>query len=246
MTAEKTGINVFSEHGLHDALKRLAAGPGGRIEVEVEGRIADAVREDGELVEVQTAGLAALQEKVRAWAAGGYRIRVQYPLAVRTTIRKLDGTTGELVSTRRSPKKPSLWDLFEELTKAPAMIATPGLVFEVVSVEVTDWRRILPEPVRRGRFMRHAARVDRTLDAVISAREFSCAEDWLALLPPSLDGTWTSATLGGSLGMPACKARRILYSLARAGLLESGGALDASDRKGRGKRYAIRRCGDGE
>lgn len=243
MRAEKSGINLYAEHSLHDALKRLAAGSEGRIEVEVEGRIADAVRPDGELVEVQTAGLGSLQAKVRAWVAAGYRVRVQYPLAVRTTIRRIDATSGELMSTRRSPKKRRLWDLFDELAKAPAMISTPGLTFEVLSVEVTDWRRVLPEPVRRGRFMRSFVRADRSLDAVLSSREFTSPADWLALLPAATGegGAWTSASLGAALEIPADEARKVLYSLARAGLLEAG---PRGGPGGAAKRYAIRRSDD--
>lgn len=216
---ETEGINLFAEYSLHDALKRRAAGAGGRIEVAVDGKIADAVREDGEIVEIQTRGLNSIQDKIAGWAAAGHRVRVQFPLAARTTIVKIDGRTGELLSRRKSPKRRGIWDLFDELPRAPAIISTPGLVFEALFIEMAEYRRRLEEPVRRGRFLRSVATVDRCLVAVLESREFRGREDWLALLPESADVPWTSASLGEALGISAARARKVLYSFARAGLL---------------------------
>ncbi|MFZ2635581.1 MAG: hypothetical protein WAX33_04495 [Rectinemataceae bacterium] len=258
--SEEKGINIFSEHSLHDALKRRAAGAGGRIEVAVGGRIADAVRADGEIVEVQTSGLAAVQEKAKTWAAEGRRIRVQYPIVTSCTIIRIDSRTGEVLSRRKSPKRREFWHAFDELIHAPALIATPGLVFETLMVEVTERREVLPVPVRRGRYPRYYVTIDRSLDGILSSREFTCAEDWLALLPGSASvagsgdfdakgagigtgagisasagigagagigasaGTlWSSESLGSALGIQTAAARKVLYSLARAGLLENAG-----------------------
>jgi hypothetical protein len=228
---ETDGINLFAEYSLHDALKRRAAGIGGRIEVAVDGKIADAVREDGEIVEIQTRGLSSIQGKVSGWVASGYRVRVQFPLAVRMTIVKIDGKTGKLLSRRKSPKRREIWDLLDELPRAPAIISTEGLVFEVLFIEMTEYRRQLEEPVRRGRFLRSVATVDRCLEAVLESREFRRREDWLALLPESADGSWTSITLGEALGVSAPRARKLLYSLSRAGLLVP------APTEGRRKRY---------
>lgn len=232
--AETSGINLYSEHSLHDALKRIAAGPGGRIEVTVLGRVADAVRADGELVEVQTGGLAAVQEKATSWAAENRRVRVQYPVAARTLIVTIDPRSGEILSRRRSPRRRTLWDAFDALTRAPALIATPGVTLEILMVEVTEFRRLLDPPVRRGRFFRKAERVDRALDAVLESHAFSCAEDWISLLPGGAEGSWTHESLGEAAGVSSAAARTLLYSLARAGILECIG------KEGRRKRYAVR------
>ena len=93
-------------------------------------------------------------------------MRVQYPLVVRTTLMKVDGETGEVLSRRRSPKRGNVWHLFDGLVRATAILALPGLVFEILSVEVTEYRRAEKVPVRRGRFARSVTTVDRSLDVV--------------------------------------------------------------------------------
>lgn len=218
LAGEEAGINTWAEYGLHDALKRLAAGPDGRIEVPLDGRIADAVRADGELVEVQTAHLDAIPGKVAGWLAGGRRVRVQVPLAVATTIVRLDAT-GTPLSRRRSPKKRTFWDLFPELVRASALLRTPGLVVEVLFVEVTEHRRVEPVPVRRGRFLRSFTTVDRTLEAIRSHVAFASPADWRAVLPPPPPEGWSSASLAVALGIPPARARQVLYTFARAGLV---------------------------
>jgi len=82
LVAETNRINLYSEYSLHDQLKRLAAGSGGRIEVVIEGKIADALRPDGEIVEIQTGTLSSLVDKARFWSLRGYKQRIQVPLAV--------------------------------------------------------------------------------------------------------------------------------------------------------------------
>ena len=236
--AETSGINLYSEYSLHDALKRRAAGPEGRIEVAVSGRVADAVRADGELVEVQTGSLYALREKVAAWAAEGHRVRVQYPLAARTRLVTIDPRSGEVLSRRLSPKRRGLWDAFDALTRAPELIATPGVTLEILLVEVTEFRRPLDPPLRRGRFFRRIERTDRVLDAVLESHDFTGPADWLALLPGGPGGSWTHESLGAAVGVTAAAARTLLYSLARAGILECTG------REGRRKLYAVRTRGE--
>lgn len=215
------GINLYSEYSLHDALKRIAAGPEGRIEVPVGGSIADAVRPDGELVEIQTSHLGAIGDKLKAWLDAGFRVRMQVPLVACKTIVRLDGSTGEVLSRRKSPKKQGIFDLFDELVRASFLLSMKGLVLEVLFIEALELRRSLPEPVRRGRFLRSMETQDRVLQAIVDRREFRSAEDWLSLLPAFPDSGWDSGLLAAALGIPAPKARKVLYTLTRAGFLQS-------------------------
>jgi hypothetical protein len=231
------GINLYSEYSLHDALKRIAAGPEGRIEVPVGGSIADAVRPDGELVEIQTSHLGAIGDKLKAWLDAGFRVRMQVPLVARKTIVRIDGSTGEVLSRRKSPKKQGIFDLFDELVRASFLLSMEGLVIEVVFIESLELRRSLPEPVRRGRFLRSSETQDRVLQSIVERREFRSAEDWLSLLPGFPDGGWDSASLAAAIGIPAPKARKILYSLARAGLLQSVKGEGRRKRYGRTDRF---------
>ncbi len=220
LAAETNRINLYSEYSLHDQLKRLAAGPCGRIEVAIEGKIADALRSDGEIVEIQTGSLNPIVAKAEFWSLRGYRQRIQIPLAARKTIVRIRQGSGELVSRRKSPKKEDIWSVFDRLIRASGILRLPRLVIELVYVEMEEIRLLLEEPVRRGRFLRPYATEDRNLITVIESREFKGSGDWLALLPPNDDGYWTSASLGKAAGIGSARARKILYVFAKAGFLE--------------------------
>ncbi|MDA8425278.1 MAG: hypothetical protein M0Z80_04000 [Treponema sp.] len=227
-TAERAGINLYSEHSLHARLKELLAGPGDRLEVLVEGKVVDLVKVDGELVEVQTSSLAKIVPKVLALARAGRRVRVVHPIAAETSIRRLDPLTGELLSVRKSPKRGDLWSLFDELVRAPGLIAAPNVAVEALIVRSSVIR------VRdgSGSWRRRGDRTeDRTLEEILSSTRLETRKDWLGLIPRGLAAPWSSGALGEALGIPDWRARKLLYCLCRAGLLAESG------KEGRRKLY---------
>jgi len=239
LVAETSRINLYSEYSLHDQLKRQAAGQGGRIEVAIEGKIADALRPDGEIVEIQTGSLSPIVDKAEFWCGKGYKLRIQIPLAAQKTIVRIGQSSGEILSRRRSPKKETLWSVFDRFVRASSLLSLPGLVIELVYIEMEEIRTVLEEPVRRGRFLKSYATVDRNLVAVRESREFASPGDWLALLPHCDSGYWTSTSLGKDAGIGTARARKVLYTYARAGLLDP---IPSSERV---KRYTSTRLGGG-
>jgi hypothetical protein len=226
--AENSGINLYSEHSLHASLKEYLAVPGDRLEARVGGKVVDLVRADGELVEVQTRNLSKVASKVLALAAAGNRVRVVHPIVVEKVIRRLDPKTEELLSTRKSPKRCDLYDLFEELARAPGLIASRNVTVEALLVRTAE----VKTRDGSGSWWRKGDRtVDRELLEVVSSRSFRTRGQWLALIPKSLPPPWTSAALGEALGIESDRARKLLYCLARAGLLAEAG------REGRRKLY---------
>jgi hypothetical protein len=226
--AENSGINLYSEHSLHASLKEYLAVPGDRLEARVGGKVVDLVRADGELVEVQTRNLSKVASKVLALAAAGNRVRVVHPIVVEKVIRRLDPKTEELLSTRKSPKRCDLYDLFEELARAPGLIASRNVTVEALLVRTAE----VKTRDGSGSWWRKGDRtVDRELLEVVSSRSFRTRGQWLALIPKSLPPPGTSAALGEALGIESDRARKLLYCLARAGLLAEAG------REGRRKLY---------
>ncbi len=226
--AERSGINLYSEGSLHAELKRRLARPGDRLEALVAGKVVDLVKADGELVEVQTKGLGKIVPKVLALAAAGHRVRVVHPVALETRIKRIDPSSGELVSERRSPKRGDLYSLFDELVKATSLIAAPGVTVEALLVRDS----VLRVRDGTGSWRRKGDRTaDRLLEEILDSRRLATRRDWLALIPRGLDAPYSSASLGEALGIAPDRARKILYSLARAGLLRETG------RAGRRKTY---------
>jgi hypothetical protein len=229
LVAERAGINLYSEQSLHAQLKAWLAGPGDRLEALVDGKVVDLVRAGGELVEVQTGSLGKIAPKVLALAASGHKVRIVHPIAAETTIRRLDPKTEELVSERRSPKRGDLYHLFDELARAPGLIAARNLSVEVLLVRAVETK------VRDGSgswWRKGDRRVDRELAEVLSSRVLRTRGQWLALVPASLPEPWSSASLGEALGIEPYRARKVLYCLARAGLLAEAG------KQGRLKTYS--------
>jgi len=228
--AETAGINLYAEGSLHAQVKEYLSGPGDRFEVAVEGKVVDLLKADGEIVEVQTRSLAKIEPKVLALARSGRRVRVVHPIAALSEIRRLDPRTDELQSTRRSPKRGDVYELFGELAWATGLVAARNVTVEALMVRTAVTRK----NDGSGSWRRKGDRiVDRELVEVLGSRAFRTPTQWLALIPKDLPPPWCSASLGEALDIRTTRARLILYCLARAGLIVECG------RDGRRKTYAL-------
>ena len=132
-------IGVMREGPLHAAVKALLAEPGDRLEVPVGRFVIDLVRADGELVEVQTGGFGALGRKLDA-LLDEHRVRIVHPIAAERRIVRVD-EHGEVVASRRSPKRATAVAVFDKLVAFPALLSHPTLT---TAVARPSGRRPLP------------------------------------------------------------------------------------------------------
>jgi len=229
LAAESPGIGLYSETGLHASLKaRYAAVPGARVEVRVAGRVVDVVL-PGEFVEIQTRSLGSIATKIMRLACVG-PVRVVHPIAVSTTIRRIDPGSGELQSERRSNARRDLYSAFDELVRASDLVASPNVILDFVLVKVVETH------IRDGgrSWRRKGERVlARELQEILETRSLESREDWLGLIPSTLAQPYDSETLGWALGIQPVRARKILYTYCRAGLLRELGM------RGRRKLYEV-------
>ena len=225
--AESPGIGLYSERGLHAALKSVyGTRPGSRLEAPVSGKIVDVVCPD-ELVEVQTRNIGSIVDKILHLACV-MPVRIVHPIIVGTRIERIDPVDGSVVSSRMSRTRRDVYSLFDELVRAPLVVASPNVRFDVVLVRVRELR------VRdgSGSWRKRGDRVlSRDLVAIESTTSLDSRRDWLALIPPSLSSPYDSSSLGEALGIPPQRARKILYTFNRAGLLMETG------KSGRRKQY---------
>ncbi|TFG80800.1 MAG: hypothetical protein E4H20_10720 [Spirochaetales bacterium] len=229
LAAESPGIGLYAETGLHDALKRrYASAPGARLEVRIAGKVVDVALPD-ELVEVQTRNLGSIADKILHLACL-MPVRIVYPVVVEKIIIRRNPSDGEILSTRRYTGRKDFYSVFDELVRAPLIVASPNVRLDIVLVRTRE------ERVRdgSGSWRKRGDRVlSRELDEVINTRSLDTRDDWLALIPPDLLQPWDSGTLGSALNIDAQRARKILYTFRRAGLLELGSRI------GRLKMYCI-------
>jgi hypothetical protein len=217
-TSEAEGIGTRKEKSLHAALKRRYAGENGCTEISIDSFVCDAVREDGEIVEIQTGSFAPLGPKVTALAKKA-RVRIVHPVSESRTIETYS-QEGTLLRSRKSPKRGSCWDLFAALVYAPHLARTPGIAIEVALVEDSETR----VDDGRGSWRRKGVSiVDRQLTAVRGTFLFSTVADYARLLPETLPSPFSVSDLAKAAKIKPDLARKSLYVLTRLGVAEAAG-----------------------
>jgi hypothetical protein len=205
------------EGPLHAAVKALLAEPGDRLEVPVGRFVIDLVRADGELVEVQTGGFAALGKKLDA-LLDEHRMRIVHPIAAERRIVRVD-EHGEVLGTRRSPKRASAVAVFDKLVAFPALLTHPNLTIEVLLLREDHIRR--PQPtVTRGRTRDPG---ERRLVELLERVTFRTPEDVLEALPALPADPFSTRELAACLGCGTLLAQRTLYCLRAIGIVEPAG-----------------------
>ena len=221
---------MLREGPLHAAVKALLARPGDRLEVPVGRYVIDLVRADGELVEVQTGGFAALGRKFDA-LLDAHRMRLVYPVAAERRIVRVD-VHGEVISARRSPKRGIALDIFDRLVSFPALLTHPHLTLEVLLLSEDHIRA--PAPVRSPRRRRTSDPGERRLIDVLGRVELTGPEDLVGLLPAVPQEPFTTRELAGAAECRLLLAQRIVYCLRAIGVLEPAG------KRGRAPLYRFR------
>jgi hypothetical protein len=212
------GVGLLNEKPLHAALKAWYARPGDRTEAPIDGSFIDIVR-DGLLIEIQTRGFSALKRKLEKLVIG-HPVRLVYPIPDEKWILRLadDGVTP--AGRRKSPKRGSTVDLFRELVSFPHLVAHPNFSLEVLLIQEEEVRRYDPRLNWRRRGWGTA---ERRLLQVVDDRLFTTPADLAALIPESLNATFTTAELAEAVGRPRRLAQQMAYCLRCMGVLSEAG-----------------------
>jgi hypothetical protein len=205
-------IATLNEKPLHAALKEWYRQPGDRAERAVDGFFVDLVR-GGLLIEIQTRNLAAIRRKVEELARR-HPVRVVYPIAQEKWIVRRPADSDKPIGRRKSPRRGSLEDVFEELVSMPRLLAHPRLSLEVLMIQEEEVRRY--DPGRAWR-RRHWVTEERRLVGVLHGYLFQEPLDLRALLPDSLAEPFTTADMSRALGCTRHRAQQMAYCLREMG-----------------------------
>lgn len=196
------------ETSLHRQLKHLYAEPNGQIEAPLDGYRID-VANDGELVEIQHGSLAAIRDKVRKLLQN-YRVRIVKPIIVRKRLIKQDRRGGKVIDRRWSPKRGTIFDLFDELVYFTKVFPHPNLVLEAPLVTIEEWRR-----PGHGRRRRHRDNdfiiVDQKLTSIEPGATLRTAADLISLASVELPERFHTGHLAEALDVPRWVAQRMAY-----------------------------------
>ena len=210
------------ETSLHRQLKQLYARGAAPQEVVLDDFRIDVVV-DGQLIEIQHGGLAAIRDKIRRLVEQ-HDVLVVKPLVASKTIVKLDRAGGRVVSRRRSPKQAQPLDLFHELTYFTRCFPHPRLTLDVPLVAIEEWRYPGHGRRRRWRESDHVVEDQRLIEVQQTLR-LKTDQDLLALLPAPLPAPFDSAVVAQLAGVPRWVAQRITYCLRQMGIAREVGKI---------------------
>jgi hypothetical protein len=211
------GIGTLGESSLHAALKAWYAQPGDRLEVDVDGFVADIVRGDL-LIEIQTGNFSKLKGKL-ARLVDDHKVHLVYPVAAQKWIVRVD-VDGQLISRRKSPRRGRVEDLFKELVRIPTLLVEPTFSLEVALVHA---EQVLRDD-GQGSWRRKGWSVaDHRLIEVVGSQRFDSPEDLAALLPETLPSPFTNRELADALKIRMNLAQKMTYCLRKLKMIAIAG-----------------------
>ncbi|HEY3391109.1 MAG TPA: hypothetical protein VGK58_00225 [Lacipirellulaceae bacterium] len=210
------------ETTLHRELKQRYVTEGALVEQRVGRYRIDVVR-GKELVEIQLASLSAIRDKIAALVKD-HRVLVVKPIIAGKFLVKRRRAGGRIVSRRRSPKRRTLLDLFEELVHFTRVFPHRRLTLEVPLVEIEEWRYPGHGRRRWRRDNDHQVEDQRLLH-VLEVHRFHVAADLCRMLPESLPQPFHTGQMAEGLGVERWIAQRMAYCLRRTGAIQSVGKL---------------------
>lgn len=215
-------INTYNETSLHNELKnRYAEKTQGKIEQQIGKYICDIVTPQGDIIEIQTRNLTKLTGKIANLLQEKRKVCLVYPLVFVNFIERYN-EEGILLSKRKSPKKHSLFELFDELMGIYPLLLEKNFVLEVLLIEQIEIRIATETPVqlenKSRRRLKPWIKSNKQLKTIIDKKRFSKPVHYLSLLPDGISQPFCAADLTKTdVGK---QAHKMLWVLRKMGLIE--------------------------
>jgi hypothetical protein len=206
------------ETSLHRQLKALYCTEASLQEVRIDGFRIDAV-DRGRLIEIQQGSLAALRDKVRT-LLGSYDVTVVKPLAARKLLVRRKRAGGAVLSSRYSPRRETIADVFTDLVHFVGVFPHPRLTLEVVLTLQEEHRA----PARKRRWRGPDFKVlDRMLVGIEGRLTLKDSKDLARLLPSGLADVFSTEEIAREAAMPRWLAQKMAYCLRKTGAIAVAG-----------------------
>ena len=232
---ERHGIGMQKEKTLHAVLKCTEEPDPDRQEIPIGSYIADILTEDQRIIEIQTANMNAMRDKLASFLPL-YPVKIVYPIPYRKWVTWIDPETGELTVRNKSTRKGSFYQAFRELYKIRPFLADPHLSIDLLLLDMEEYR--LQDGWSRDK-KRGSHRYDRVPVSIVSEILLERPEDYMIFLPPSLPEPFDSKNFAACAGIKGDMSSTILLMLTELGVAERIG------KKGRSYLYRVRED-DGE
>lgn len=202
-------IGTYGEKNLHRELKWYLEPTGACHEAPVGKYIADIKTEAG-ITEIQTQSFYKLRNKLTEFLSDNTVILV-YPLAHEKLIQVVDMESGEILRTRRSPRKGSFYDAFREIYQIKNYLKDVNLILRLILIDVTERRS-----ENAGRWKRYK-KIDTAINSFYDEIIICGVKDYAKLIPPALGGRFTSAAYADAAGINLRNAQTALNVLTHVG-----------------------------
>jgi len=170
-------IGTYGEKTLHRELKWYIEPRGNLHEAPVGKYIADIKAENG-ITEIQTRSFEKLRPKLTAFLPE-HAVTLVYPIAHEKTIIWVDADTGEVVRTRRSPKRGSFYSAFRELYRIKPLLTDANLRLRLILADISERRS-------SGGGRKGYHKIDTELRALYDELIIDGADDYAKLIPAPL------------------------------------------------------------
>ena len=211
MSSQNPIIGTLNEGDLHSSLKNHFSLPNDKFEFPIESYVIDIYRSTNEgvlLIEIQTSSFASMRKKLTN-LLDDYRIRVVFPIAEEIVLVK----PGH--KERKSPKKETMYSIFQELVSIPDLLTHENLSFDLVEVSVKKIKEYDPQIRRRRGGFRT---VETVLSSIHGIRHFAEISDFMQLIPTGLPPVFTTADISKKAGITRTEAQQMAYCFRHAGI----------------------------
>lgn len=210
----QNGIGTLGEKSVHAALKHYFDPCEAHHEVRFGDYVADVKNEQG-FVEIQTRDFYRMQKKLEIFLQEA-PVTVVYPVTAERWLLWID-ENGELEPKRKVTRKPTAASILPELYGLRSLLQNPRLRFCVVLLEVEDYRfKDGYGPDRKKR----ATKFDRYPVALLDELWLSCPEDYLRLVPDSLEDGFSAKEYAKAVKLPMRQASAAANVLSAVGAVE--------------------------
>ena len=234
---KKNMINTLNESHLHKTLKIFYKNQSenAQTEISVGPYIADILESEKTIIEIQTANLSSLKEKIEYYLNSRYKVKVVYPLVIKQTIelKKLNGS----LKITRSPKKQTLYSIFSELTGLYPFLLDKNLWLEIIEVEITEERKETEEKVQNKsntrRYKKNWIKTDKRLEKILYGTTLHLKSSYIKLIPKEIQKHFCVKDLVTCLKIKENEARLFIWVYKKMNLIEE------IEKKGNTKYYSI-------
>ena len=200
------GIGTLREKTVHSVLKQYRARDISCQEIKIGTFFAD-VLVDGRIFEIQTRQFNKLRKKLDYFLPQ-YPVTVVYPMTHRNYLRWVSPETGEVSSSRKSPRVGNPLQVFKELYRIRPVLANPNFSLKIVLLDTEEYRML--DGYSRDR-KKGATKCDKLPLSLVAEYDIETPADYMMLLPAELPDTFTAKEFA--------KLAHISLSLAQTALL---------------------------